>query len=88
MKTKLSRFSTLAFFALLQPLSTMAQQAPPADSPPYGYGPGQWHMWAGGWGMWWWICLLVFLIVFGIVMFVIGRRCGQRPDRPGGDRTA
>ena len=75
MKTKLSMFSTLAFFAVFHPLLVLAQQTQQPTGP-WDW-PGPWHMWGGGWGFWWiFPMIMLFMIVACIAMFFFGHRSG------------
>jgi putative membrane protein len=93
MKTNLSAFSTLAFFALFHPLLALAQSQPGPQQPPRDW-PGPWHMWSGGWGFWWiFPMIMVFMIIACVVMLLLGHRAGggglphRGPGRSLGDPT-
>jgi len=84
MKTKLAAFSTLALFALFQPLLALAQQT----EQPERYWPGPWHMWGGGWGFGWMFPMfLLFAIVVCVAMFVAVRGLGRHHGRSWNDPT-
>jgi putative membrane protein len=77
MKTKLSAFLALTFFALSYPLLALAQQAQPPTGPqhpPWDW-PGPWHMWGGAWGFWWIFPLfMLIMIVMCVAAFFVGHR--------------
>jgi putative membrane protein len=85
MKTKLSAFLILFFFALLHPLLAFAQ--PTGSQQPAWDWPGPWHMWGGGWGLWWIFPLLMFfMFIVCIAIFFLGHRWGGGGHRHRGRR--
>jgi putative membrane protein len=84
MKTNLSAFLTLAYFALFHPLLALAQQNQPGPQQPPWDWPGHWHMWSGGfWGFWWIFPLIMLsMIVVCVAMFFVGHRSGGGSHHP------
>ncbi|MGZ5033062.1 MAG: SHOCT domain-containing protein [Usitatibacter sp.] len=99
MKTKRSASLAVVLLALFHPWLAFAQQAP---QPPWDCR-GPWHMWSGGWGMWWiFPMFMLFIVVICVAIFLLGHRSGGRshhwgpwqmmdrpsgPDRSWGDPT-
>ncbi len=76
MKTKLSWFATLAFFALFHPLLALAQNQSGPRQPPWDW-PGPWHMWSSHWGFWWvFPLIMVFMVIACVAMLLLGHRAG------------
>jgi putative membrane protein len=79
MKAKPYALLTAAFFAILQPLLALGQQADQSANPqqPLWNYPGPWHMWSGGWGLWWIFPLfMLFMIILCVAVFFLGHRLG------------
>ena len=96
MLKKLAILPLVAFIVIIEPLQAVAQQTAP--QPPYGYGPGPWHMWSYGWHFWWmfpFMMLLLLVACGAIILFVFRSGYGPRhwgppsqsPNQPWGDPT-
>ena len=60
---------------LLQPWAAMAQSRPGWDWP------GPWHMWAGAWGFWWILPVLMFGLMFLLCLLFMFRGPWSHRDR-------
>lgn len=83
MKTTVIGSLTPMLLSLLALTSAMAQQTPPW--------PGHWHIWGGGWPMWWVfpsLMLLFFAICLAFLFFSHRSSAGRHHWGPPGQMTA
>lgn len=79
MATRLSTYVIASLFALVHPLSAIAQQTQQPTSPPQPPWdwPGPWHMWHGGWGFWWIFPLfMLIMVIVCVAAFFLSHRSG------------
>ena len=70
MKLKRLSMEMGALFLLVQPCLAVAQLNQP--QPGWDW-PGPWHMWAGGWGFWWFLPFLMFGLMILLCAFFMLR---------------
>jgi putative membrane protein len=82
--TQLSTLSAAALLALAQPLVALAQPAQGPMGSQQGWDcPAHWHMWGGGFGLWWVLPTIVVMLLVLAVFFAGWRWMGIGPHHGG-----